>query len=57
MFILEVESTPEYLVQQQVIADPSEVCVSRLNGGVSNQVLLVEFADQNRANWVIKQAR
>lgn len=57
MFILEVESTPEYLVQQQVIADPSEVCVSRLTGGVSNQVLLVEFADQNRANWVIKQAR
>ncbi|MEE2675837.1 MAG: hypothetical protein VX876_02615, partial [Planctomycetota bacterium] len=57
MFILEVESAPEYLVEQHVIADPSEVCVSLLTGGVSNRVLLVEFADRNRANWVLKQAR
>ena len=57
MFILEVESAPEYLVQQQVVADPSEVSVSLLTGGVSNRVLLVEFADRNRANWVVKQAR
>ncbi len=57
MFVLEVESTPEYLIRHQVIADPAEVCVSLLTGGVSNRVLLVEFSDPARENWVIKQAR
>ncbi|MEC9095984.1 MAG: hypothetical protein VX776_05080, partial [Planctomycetota bacterium] len=57
MNILEVESTPEYLVRQGVITDPSEVCVTLLEGGVSNRVLLVEFAEAKHENWVIKQAR
>lgn len=57
MYILEVESTPEYLIRQQVISEPSEVRVSLLTGGVSNCVLLVEFDDPQRENWVVKQAR
>tara|TARA_B100000945_G_C20405503_1_gene609772 strand:- start:818 stop:1879 length:1062 start_codon:yes stop_codon:yes gene_type:complete len=57
VYILEVESTPEYLVHQQVITEPSEVSVSLLDGGVSNRVLLVEFTDSARENWVLKQAR
>ena len=57
VYILEVESTPEYLVHQQVISEPSEVRVSLLTGGVSNRVLRVEFHDPQRENWVIKQAR
>lgn len=57
MYILEVETTPEYLIRQQVISDPAEVRVSLLTGGVSNRVLLVEFMDPRRENWVVKQAR
>ena len=57
MDILSVESTPEYLVDQQVIAHSDEVLVTQLMGGVSNYVLLVEFLDTQRQNWVLKQAR
>ena len=57
MDILSVESTPGYLVDQQVIAHSDEVLVTQLMGGVSNYVLLVEFLDTQRQNWVLKQAR
>ena len=57
MYLLEVDSTPDYLVGQQVISEVSEVQVSLLTGGVSNRVILVEFEDAQRPNWVIKQAR
>ncbi|MDE0817890.1 MAG: phosphotransferase [Pirellulaceae bacterium] len=56
MFILEVDTVGQYLVDQEVIASVSDVQVRQLLGGVSNRVLLVEFSD-DKEPWVLKQAR
>lgn len=56
MFILEVDTVGQYLVDQEVIANVSEVQIRQLLGGVSNRVLLVEFSD-DKEPWVLKQAR
>ena len=56
MFILEVETVGQYLVDQDVIANASDIQVRQLFGGVSNRVLLVVFSGDKSA-WVLKQAR
>jgi 5-methylthioribose kinase len=56
MFILEVDTVGQYLVDQDVIASVSDVQVQQLAGGVSNRVLLVVFAG-DKEPWVLKQAR
>ncbi len=56
MFILEVDTVGQYLVDQDVIASESDVQVRQLLGGVSNRVLLVVFSG-DREPWVLKQAR
>ncbi|MBT4692408.1 MAG: phosphotransferase [Planctomycetaceae bacterium] len=56
MFILEVDTVGQYLVDQDIIASVSDVQVRQLLGGVSNRVLLVVFSG-DRKPWVLKQAR
>jgi aminoglycoside phosphotransferase (APT) family kinase protein len=56
MFILEVDTVGQYLVDQEVIASVSDVQVRQLLGGVSNRVLLVVFSE-DKEPWVLKQAR
>ncbi len=56
MFILEVDTVGQYLVDQGVIASVSDVQVQQLLGGVSNRVLFVVFSGHKKP-WVLKQAR
>jgi 5-methylthioribose kinase len=56
MFILEVDTVGQYLVDQDVIASAGDVQVRQLLGGVSNRVLLVVFSG-GKESWVLKQAR
>ena len=56
MFILEVDTVGQYLVDQDIIASVSDVQVRQLLGGVSNRVLLVVFSGDQEP-WVLKQAR
>lgn len=56
MFILEVDTVGQYLVDQDVIANASDIQARQLFGGVSNRVLLVVFSG-DKSPWVLKQAR
>ena len=57
MYILEVASAAQYLMDRGIIQSAAEVDVRILTGGVSNRVLQIRFHDPQREMWVMKQAR
>ena len=53
---MNIENPPElieYLISRNIISDTDEISVVKLEGGVSNRTVKVEFLDKA---WVIKQA-
>jgi 5-methylthioribose kinase len=55
-FLLSPENVRNYLVEQGFMRADEEVFVHALGGGVSNVVLLVEWAGPQGQRWVIKQS-
>jgi len=55
-FELSPQNVRDYLAAQGFLGDEDEVTVSALGGGVSNNVLLVEWALPHERRWVIKQS-
>jgi 5-methylthioribose kinase len=57
MYLIDATNAEAYLRDTGRIADGERVAIRELSGGVSNIVLLVEFADAAREPFVLKQAR
>src|SRR5688572_24201030 len=57
MQLIDATNAEAYLREAGRIEPADRVTVRELSGGVSNIVLLLEFADPARAPFVLKQAR
>ncbi len=55
-FLLSPDNLPEYLVSSGLAKTGERVTARELGGGVSNIVLLIEWADQPDRRWVLKQS-
>ena len=55
-FELNPQNVRDYLAAQGFMRGEDEVIVTALGGGVSNNVLLVEWAGPSERRWVIKQS-
>ena len=55
-FLITSENLPHYLVRRGLASSDEDVSVRPLGGGVSNLVLLVEWADDPHRRWVVKQS-
>lgn len=55
-FLLSPQNVRDYLMERGLAAADEEVSVGVLGGGVSNTVLLVEWAGPRERRWVIKQS-
>lgn len=57
MLKLDADNAGEYLRSTGRVADDTPLDITRLTGGVSNEVLYVAFPGHQRADFVLKQAR
>ena len=55
-FLLSPDNLPEYLASRGLAKTGERVTARELGGGVSNIVLLIEWADQPDRRWVLKQS-
>ncbi|MGA2983712.1 MAG: aminoglycoside phosphotransferase family protein [Terriglobia bacterium] len=55
-FLLSPQNARDYLVEQGFMREGEEVSVQAMGGGVSNVVLLVEWAGPQDRRWVMKQS-
>jgi 5-methylthioribose kinase len=55
-FLLSADNLPEYLASRGLVKGGEQVAACELGGGVSNIVLLIEWADQPDRRWVAKQS-
>ncbi len=55
-FLLSPENLPDYLVSEKLVGDVKRCTAQELGGGVSNTVLLIEWADSPEQRWVAKQS-
>jgi 5-methylthioribose kinase len=57
MYEIDVENAPRFVREKGWVAPEDQLCVTRLSGGVSNEVLYVRVLDRPEGSFVLKQAR